>query len=130
MAAFRARRFVWYAISSMIDTFSAMFLMASTVSLTVRPLSSASLAPFTASCSVWRLFSAFWVMEADICSRLEVVSSTEAACSLVPWERVCEVAETWAEAEDSPVAPWRISVMVWLRRPTMSDERVAEGVFV
>jgi hypothetical protein len=34
-------------------------------------------------------------MEALICSRLDVVSCTEAACSLVPWERVCDDADTW-----------------------------------
>ena len=41
-------------------------------------------APSLAICSVLRLFSAFWEMEALICSRLAVLSFTAAACSLVP----------------------------------------------
>ena len=113
----------------MIETFSAMLLMASTVLLDraaalLRVLGRRSIA----SCSVWRLFSAFWRMEADICSRLDVVSSTEAACSLVPWERACEVAETCVEAEESPVAPVRISVMVCGQPAHHVREGVAERV--
>ena len=40
-------------------------------------------------------------MEAFICSRLDVVSSTEAACSLVPWLRFCATELTWVAAEAS-----------------------------
>ena len=84
----------------MTEIFSTMEVIAEDDSATARPLSSASLAPLTAICSLLRLFSAFWVMDALICSRLAVVSCTEAACSLVPWESVCEEAETWAEAPE------------------------------
>jgi hypothetical protein len=55
---------------------------------------------------------AFCVIDADICSRLDVVSSTDAACSLVPCDSVCDVAETCAAAELSPAAPMRISLIV------------------
>ncbi|NIL96720.1 MAG: hypothetical protein GTO62_06165 [Planctomycetales bacterium] len=58
--------------------------MASTVSRTALPLSSASFDPRSAISSIWRLFSEFWVTEAFISSRLAVVCSTDAACSLVP----------------------------------------------
>ncbi len=109
----------------MIETFSAISFMAETVCRTVRPLSSASLAPLTAICSVWRLFSAFCEMEALICSRLEVVSSTEAACSLVPCESVCEVAETCPAAEARALAPLRTSPMMRARLSPMS--RMAES---
>ena len=75
--------------------------------------------------SVWRLFSAFWVMEALICSSDEVVSSTAAACSPVPCDRVCEptatacalavspcdVLETCVEAVERAAAPLRTSPM-------------------
>src|SRR5258705_13784167 len=100
----------------MMVTFSAMLLMATTVCLTVRPLSSASFEPLTASCSVWRLFSAFWRMEADICSRLDVVSSTEAAYPLVPCDSVCGVADTCDEDDQSPAAPERCSDTVGASR--------------
>ena len=49
----------------------------------------------------------FWAIDAVICSRLEVVSSTAAACSLVPWDSPWAVAETCPEADDSEVAPER-----------------------
>jgi len=55
--------------------------------LTALPLSSAARAPLVAACSTCRLLSAFWLMDAFICSRLELISSTDAACSLVPCER-------------------------------------------
>src|SRR5581483_4242068 len=51
--------------------------------------------------SICRLFSAFWVIEAFICSRLALVSSTEAACSLVPWESDWADEETWYDAADT-----------------------------
>ena len=74
--------------------FSAIDFMASTVSLDrlaallprrVRPRGHLLL---------WRLFSAFCVMEALISSSEEVVSSTEAACSPVPCDSVWEEAAT------------------------------------
>ena len=71
----------------MMEVFSAMEPMAATVSFTARPLSSASLAPCTAICSICRPWPRFWVMLAVICSRLEVVSSKPLACSLLPWAR-------------------------------------------
>ena len=50
----------------MIEIRSAIAFMAVTVSTTALPLSSASRAPFSAICSVRRLLSAFWLMEALI----------------------------------------------------------------
>src|SRR6266516_7172694 len=85
----------------MIEIFSAIAFMAPTVSTPALPLSSPSRAAFTADCSSWRLLSAFFEIDAVICSRLEVVSSTEAACSLVPCERLCDVDETCVAAERS-----------------------------
>jgi hypothetical protein len=72
----------------MIPIRSAIERMAATVSTTALPLSSACSACSFAIASVWRLFSAFWVMDPSISSRAEVVSSTDAACSPVPWESV------------------------------------------
>jgi hypothetical protein len=43
-------------------------------------------------------FSAFCAIDAFICSRLDVVSSTDAACSLVPRDKVWAEAETWLDA--------------------------------
>ncbi len=95
------------------------------VSITVLPLASASPAPFTAICSICRLLSAFCDMEALICSRLDVVSWTEAACALVPWDNVCDEDATWlAAAEMAPVAP-RTSPITCPRRSdiTRIEER-------
>src|SRR6478735_9099076 len=103
----------------MIEIFSAMSFIAETVSPTDLPLSAASEEPFSAICSIDRLFSAFLVIEALICSRLDVVSSTDAACSLVPCERDCEVALTCEEAPVSAAAPERTSPMTWESLPTM-----------
>ena len=75
--------------------------------------------PLEAICSVWRLFSAFCVIEALICSSDDVVSSTEAACSQVPWERDWAVLLTWSEAADSPAAERRTSPTTMARRSTM-----------
>ena len=78
----------------MIEMRSAIERIAATVSTTARPLSSACSACRLAIDSVWRLFSAFWVMLVPISSRAEVVSSTDAACSPVPCERFWAVLET------------------------------------
>ncbi len=76
------------------EIFSAMIFIASTDSLTALPLCSTSSAPWRAIRSICRLFSAFCVIEACICSRLALVSSTEAACSLVPCDNDCAEDET------------------------------------
>ena len=90
----------------MISIRSVMDFIASTVCFTALPLSSASRAPLLATCSIWRLFSEFCVIEALISSRLLVVSSTEAACSLVPCESDCEEEATCCDAlEIAPVPP-------------------------
>src|SRR2546426_11123334 len=60
----------------MIEICSAMFAIAVTVSPTDLPLSPASPAPLTAICSIDRLFSAFFVIDALICSRLEETTSS------------------------------------------------------
>ena len=93
----------------MIDTFSAIDFIAATVSRTAEPLSSPSLTPLDAICSIWRLLSAFCEIEAFICSMFEVVSCTLAACSLVPRDRLCVVADTWPEADARLAAPVRTS---------------------
>ncbi len=52
------------------------------------------------------LVSAFWLMEALNCSRLVVVSSTDAACVLVPCDSDCAAAATSPDAPESePTAP-------------------------
>src|SRR5436190_275958 len=61
---------------------------------------------------VCRSLAAFCVMDADICSRLAVVSSTEAACSLVPWDRLAAVDDTCDDAPDNACAPERTSRMI------------------
>ncbi len=62
-----------------------------------------------AICSIWRLFSAFCVIDALICSSDDVVSCTEAACSLVPCESVWAEADTWLEADDT----WPTTATTW-----------------
>ncbi len=112
----------------MIEIFSAIARMAVTVSITAAPLSWPSLAPFTAVCSSARLLSAFLAIEALICSRLDVVSSTAAACSLVPCDSVCDVDDTCEAAEPSALAPERTSpitcdnlaIMFWSAVPSAS----------
>jgi hypothetical protein len=53
------------------------------------------------------------VLDAPISSSDEVVSSTLAACSPVPCDRVCAVWDTCAEAPASASAPARTSPIVW-----------------
>ena len=96
--------------------------MASMVSATAWPPSAASRAPCTAICSVCLLLAALWVMDALICSRLAVVSCTDAACSLVPCERVCDEAETWLEAPLSAFAPARTSPITWASLASMDTK--------
>jgi hypothetical protein len=83
-------------------------------------ISSALRAPSLAIASEARELRAFWVMEALISSSEEVVSSTLAACSPVPCERVCAVEDTWAEAPASASAPLRTSPRTCESRSSMS----------
>ena len=69
--------------------------------------------------SVTLAFSVFWAMDAVICSIDEVVSSTEAACSLDDCESDWAVAETWLAALVRLSAAVRTSPMIWVRRPIM-----------
>ena len=62
------------------------------------------------------------LMDALICSRLDVVSCTEAACSLVPCERVCDDADTWLEAPLSAFAPARTSPITWASCSSMATK--------
>ena len=102
------------------EIFSAMVFMALTDSLTDLLLSAMSLDPFKAICSICREFSAFCVIEAFISSRLAVVSSTAAACSLVDCVRFCAEAAISLEASDRESAvlithsmdSWRLSAKV------------------
>ena len=111
MAALSDSRLVWYAISCTTEILSAISFIASTVSFTAWAPCLASSEPLTAICSVSLLLVTFCVMDELICSRLAVVCSTVAACSLVPWDRFWASAETWAAAADTQPAPWRISAM-------------------
>ena len=91
--------------------------------MTEAALSSASFAPWSAICSIWRLFSAFWVIDALICSSEDVVSSTEAACSLVPCDTTCAEADTWLEAESTcpeTATTWDEAPVTALARPRTS----------
>jgi hypothetical protein len=85
MAALRASRFVWRAISSMIEIFWAICFIASTVSATACPPSRASSALLMAIFSVSLALSAFCRMLAAISSMELEVSSAAAACSVAPW---------------------------------------------
>src|SRR5258707_15052944 len=96
----------------MIEIFWAIDFIASTVSFTALPLSSASREPFMAIDSVWRLLSAFCEIEAFICSRLAVVSCTAAACWLLPDDTDCAVDDTCPAAGASDVAAERTSPLV------------------
>jgi len=95
--------------------FSAIASIASLVSPTARPLSSASRAPWMAMSRISWLLAAFWVMEAVICSRLAVACSTEALWLLVPRERLCAVDDTCVEAVESVATPERTSPIIWAR---------------
>ncbi len=69
--------------------------------------------------SVTRAFSVFWEMEAVICSIEEVVSSTEAACSLDDCDNDWAVAETWPAALVRLSAAVRTSPMICVRLLTV-----------
>ncbi len=69
--------------------------------------------------SVTLAFSVFWVMEADICSTLALVSSTEAACSVLAWLMLWAVAEISSEALARESADRRTSPMIWFSLPTV-----------
>jgi hypothetical protein len=58
----------------------------------------------------------FWAIEALISAIDEVVSSTEAACSLADCDSDCAVAETWPAAFERLSAAKRTSLMVSTRR--------------
>ena len=104
----------------MMVIFSAIARIASIDSLTAPAVLSAFSAPWTAICSIWRLFEAFWVIEAVICSRLAVVSSTEAPCSLVPRATTWADDETWEEADDRVSTPARASPIISASFSSMS----------
>src|SRR5574341_128388 len=96
----------------MMEIFSSIFFIADTDSVTALPLSSISLAPLRAICAMTRLLSEFCVIEAFICSRLEVVSSTEAACSEVLSDNKLAAADTWVDAEETRLA---VDLTRWTR---------------
>ena len=106
----------------MIEIFSAIDFIASTVSRTALPLSSASRDPFFAIDSVCLLLSAFCAIDAFICSRLAVVSCTAAACWLLPDDTDCAVDETCPAAVASEPAAVRTSPMISTRRPIIRDK--------
>jgi len=84
MAALRARRFFYLAISSMIEMREAISFMLAVVWLTARPDSSALRATRRARASAWAVLSAFClIVEASSSTEAES-SSMLAACSLAP----------------------------------------------
>jgi hypothetical protein len=103
MAAFRASRLVWRAISSMIETRLAISFMAATASTTDLPLSCASVADLLAILSVCCALSAFCLMLETISSIEDDASSAEAACELAPFDTSTEVVlMAWLAEATSP----------------------------
>jgi hypothetical protein len=109
-------------MSSMMPIRLAICFMASTVSLTASPPSTASLAALLAMPSVTWALSVFWLMLALICSMEALVSSMLEACSLLDWLMDWAVALTCSAAlerlSDAPRTSVTILVsetMVWLR---------------
>ncbi|OIQ87167.1 hypothetical protein GALL_309550 [mine drainage metagenome] len=96
----------------MIEMRAAIDCMAATVCCTAAPPSRAWEAACCAMASVRRALSAFCLIEAVACSSVAEVSSTEAACSEADCDRLCEVLETWVEAEDRLSAAARTVVRV------------------
>jgi hypothetical protein len=107
-------------MSSMMPILSAMLFIASTVLPTASPPSTACRAAVDAMPSVTLAFSVFCRIEALICSMLEVVSSTEAACSLDDCDSDWAVAETWPEAFERLSAAVRTSPMISPSLPTIA----------
>ena len=99
-------------MSSTMLIFAAICFMAVTVWLTAWPPSPASLLALVAMPSVTLALSLFWVIEADIMSIEDVVSSTDEACSLAACDSDCAVALTWLAAPVSAVAAARTSSMM------------------
>jgi hypothetical protein len=105
MAAFRASRFVWRAISSMIPIREVMSFMAVTACATALPPSAASAAVFSAIVSVVVAFSEVLLIVAPISSMEDDTSSPAAACWLEPMESDCEASLICsAPVDTSPVA--------------------------
>ena len=106
MAAFRASRLVWRAISSMIETRLAISFMAATASTTDLPLSCASAADLLAILSVCCALSAFCLMFETISSIDDEASSADAACELAPFETSIDVVlMAWLADATSPAIP-------------------------
>ena len=95
MAALRARRFVWRAISSMMPILDAISRMAVTAASTASPPRSASWAALAAIDSFAAALSVFCLMVAAISSMELETSSVLAACSVAPWLMDWAVDEIW-----------------------------------
>ena len=102
-AAFRARMFVWNAMSSMVFTICSIsseersiLCMAFTISsISSMPLLRAVSACPTSSAAVCVWSAILW--RSFVISATEADSScTEAACSVAPWESPCAPEETWS----------------------------------
>ena len=106
MAAFRANRLVWRAISSMIETRLAISFIAATASTTDLPLSCASVADLLAILSVCAALSAFCLMFDTISSIEDEASSAEAAWALAPFDTSTDVVlMAWLADATSPAIP-------------------------
>ena len=106
----------------------AMVFMAIKVSFTACPPSLASRFALAAMPSVTLAFSVFCAMEADICSTLALVSSTDAACSVLAWLMLWAVTEISSEALARPSDALRTSLMICDSRwfmPSMARSRAA-----
>ena len=106
MAAFRASRLVWRAISSMMEILLAISFIAATASSTDLPLSCASFALLLAILSVCCALSAFCLMLETISSIDDEASSAAAACALAPLDTWTDAVEMdWLAADTSPAMP-------------------------
>ncbi len=126
MAAFRASRSVCRAISSTMAIFSAMVLIALTVSSTAWPPSFASCADLTAIFSVCWALSAFWRILEAICSMEDEASSAADACSLAPCdissavELICSLPAATLAAAACTSATIARSFLIMLRMASAS----------
>ena len=99
-------------MATTVEAIAALRAGAWTVSATASPPSLPSFEACAAMPLVTRALSLFWVIEADIASIEEVVSSTEAACSLADCDSDCAVDETWAAALVSASPAARTSSLI------------------
>src|SRR3990172_1562464 len=111
-AAFKARRFVWKAISLMslmiwdVPSADALILTMARVIASMAPLPSAAAAfARCASSSACCAAEAAWRVSADIVSSEEWLCSSELACSEAPDATACDELAIWLEALETCSGP-------------------------